>query len=95
MSCLPLEVPTTDEINVHQPAKESGHFKEDLRLLSLVEVESGYVFTSNDCWGGNFSLLNGREVEFQTLQCEQMSSGPSPCDIALLNKMNKAPHHSL
>ncbi len=25
---------------------------------------------------------------------QQMSSGPNPCDIALLNKMNKAPHHS-
>ena len=44
LSCLPLEVATTDEINVHQPAKESGYFKEDLRVLCLVEVESGYVF---------------------------------------------------
>lgn len=25
--------------------------------------------TSKDCWGGTFSLLNGREVEFETLQC--------------------------
>lgn len=54
MSCLPLEIPTTDEINVHQPAKESGYLKEDLRLLSLVEVESGYVFDFEGLLGRNF-----------------------------------------